>query len=140
MSRFITRLRLERMEDHSHDGRGTWRVIDPLVYASEVAGTVFIVPSDFVTDLASVPRLPFAYLLTGGIGHAAAVVHDMLYTTHQVERSMADAVFREALIVLGVSSFQAWLMWLGVRVGGAGPWKAQGQEQPQYVAEQIYGG
>jgi uncharacterized protein DUF1353 len=129
MSRFITPLRLERIEDTSRDGRGTWRLIDGLVYESDVAGIIVSAPPDFVTDLASVPRLPFAYLLTGGIGHAAAVIHDCLYTGHQVTRRMADAVFHEALLVLGIPGWQAWLMWAGVRIGGAGPWDARGAEQ-----------
>ncbi len=136
-SEFKTRLRIERIEDTSRDGRGTWRLIDPLVYVSDVAQTIFVVPADFVTDLASVPRLPFAYMLTGGVGHAAAVTHDFLYTTHIVPRDMADAVFKEALAVLGVSGFQRWVMWAGVRIGGGGSWKAPGPTQPDYVAEQI---
>lgn len=137
MSRFMTRLRIERIEDASSDGRGTWRLLDPLAYESDVAQTIFVVPADFVTDLASVPRLPFAYLLTGGIGHGAAVVHDMIYTTHEVSRDVADAVFREALGVLGVPGWQAWLMWVGVRAGGWRSWGAEGPEQPIYVADQL---
>lgn len=133
----MTKLRIERIEDQSRDGRGTWRLIDPLAYESDVAQTIFVVPADFVTDLASVPRLPFAYLLVGGIGHAAAVVHDWTYTSHEVSRDVADAVFREALRVLGISAFQAWLMYLGVRLGGASSWDAAGAEQPHHVEVEI---
>jgi hypothetical protein len=129
MSRFATPLRLERIEDSSRDGRGTWRLLDPLVYESDVAAATVTVPAGFVTDLASVPRLPFAYLLTGGIGHAAAVVHDAIYTGHQVDRALADEIFHEALLVLGVSRLQAWLMWAGVRVGGGSSWTAPGPAQ-----------
>lgn len=134
---FRTPLRVERIEDTSHDGRGTWRLLAPLVYRSEVADAIFVVPEDFVTDLASVPRLPFAYLLTGGLAHGAAVVHDWLYTTHVVDRPTADAVFREAALECGVSAWQAWLMWAGVRVGGGGSWDAPGQDQPVLVQQQI---
>jgi hypothetical protein len=35
MSRFMTKLRIERIEDQSRDGRGTWRLIDPLAYESD---------------------------------------------------------------------------------------------------------
>jgi hypothetical protein len=136
MSKFLTPLRLERIEDQSADGRGTWRLLSPLEYESDVAGLV-VVPGDFVTDLASVPRVPFAYLLTGGVGHAAAVVHDFLYVCHAVGRKTADEVFYEALLVLGVPAWRAWLMWLGVRVGGGGPFKAAGQRQPEYVQSVI---
>jgi hypothetical protein len=129
MSRFLTPLRIERIEDTSRDGRGTWKLLGPLVYQSDFAGITVTVPPGFVTDLASVPRLPFAYLLTGGMGHAAAVIHDALYTGHQVERVTADEVFHEALLVLGISKPQAWLMWAGVRVGGGGSWTAPGASQ-----------
>jgi hypothetical protein len=129
MSRFRTPLDLRRIEDTSRDGRGTWELLAPLVYESDLAGITICAPTGFVTDLASVPRLPFAYLLTGGVGHAAAVIHDCLYTGHQVTRAVADDIFHEALLVLGVSKWQAGLMWAGVRVGGGGSWDAPGPVQ-----------
>ena len=131
MSRFLTRLSLDLAdEDTSSDGRGTWIVRAPLVYQSDLAGIVITAPAGLITDLASVPRMPFAYLLTGGIGHKAAVIHDCLYTTHVVTRAVADGVFHEALLLCGVSRWQAWLMWAGVRIGGAAAWDAPGQDQP----------
>jgi hypothetical protein len=129
VSRFLTPLRLERVEDRSKDGRGTWKLLSDLVYESDVAGIRITAPEGFVTDLASVPRLPFAYLLTGGIGHAAAVIHDVLYSGHQVTRKVADEVFYEALLVVGIPKWQAWLMWSGVRVGGGSAWRKPGQPQ-----------
>jgi hypothetical protein len=134
MSRFLTPLRLERIEDTSADGRGTWRLLTDLVYESDLIGGTVTAPCGMVTDLASVPRLPGAYLLAGGLGHAAAVIHDALYTNHVTTRTMADDVFYEALRVLGVSGFQAWLMWAGVRVGGGGSWDAPG---PVQVVEPV---
>jgi hypothetical protein len=129
VSHFLTPLDARRIEDISHDGRGTWMLLAPLVYESDLAGIRIEAPAGFVTDLASVPRLPFTYLLTGGIGHAAAVIHDCLYSTHTTTREMADDVFYEALRVLGVSRWQAWLMWAGVRIGGRGSWKAPAMAQ-----------
>lgn len=129
MSRFTTKLRIERVDDVSRDGRGTWQLIDPLVYESDLAGIAIAAPAGFLTDLASVPRLPVAYLLTAGLGHAAAVIHDCLYTTHATTREVADDVLHEALLVLGVPRHKAWLMWAGVRIGGAGAWEAAGVEQ-----------
>lgn len=123
MSRFLTTLRLERFDESSNGGRGTWLLLSPLIYESDVANDVFMVPPGTTTDLASVPRLPFAYYLVGGLGHAAAVLHDYLYANGKVPRGMADAVFREALEVLGVSYVRRWAMWLGVRVGGSGSYQ-----------------
>ena len=134
--KFTTALQLERLEDTSRDGRGTWRLLGRLGYSSDLIGQVDV-PQGFVTDLASVPRLPVAYFLAGGLAHAAAVVHDWLYTTHQVERATADAVFREACQACGVSAWRAWVMWLGVRAGGASSWAAAGPQQAPEVAIQI---
>lgn len=134
--KFTTALQLERLEDTSRDGRGTWRLLGRLGYSSDLIGQVDV-PQGFVTDLASVPRLPVAYFLAGGMAHAAAVVHDWLYTTHQVERAAADAVFREACQACGVSAWRAWVMWLGVRAGGASSWAATGPQQAPEVAIQI---
>lgn len=134
--KFTTALQLERLEDTSRDGRGTWRLLGRLGYSSDLIGQVDV-PQGFVTDLASVPRLPVAYFLAGGLAHAAAVVHDWLYTTHQVKRATADAVFREACQACGVSAWRAWVMWLGVRAGGASSWAATGPQQAPEVAIQI---
>lgn len=134
--RFLTALRVERVEDVSRDGRGTWVLLAPLACDSERIGVV-VVPADFVTDFASVPRLPLAYFLAGGLAHAAAVLHDWLYTTHQTDRSTADAVFQDAAKACGVSPWRAWVMWLGVRAGGTRSWGADGPAQPLDVAIQI---
>jgi hypothetical protein len=76
MGRFLTPLRVELI---AHDP-AKWKLTDPLIYDSKTVGKI-IVPEGYVTDFASVPRVPIAYLLTGGLAHAAAVVHDYLYTS-----------------------------------------------------------
>jgi hypothetical protein len=48
----------------------------------------------------------------------AAVVHDVLYATGALPREMADAIFRDAMLVLGVASWRAWAAWLAVRTFG----------------------
>lgn len=138
MSRFVTDLRVLKLTmDNSADQRGSWRLLSPFVYFSQILGRHVIVPSGFLTDFASVPRVPVAFLLTGDSGHEAAVIHDWLYTSHEVNRSTADAVFREALEAGGEPSWRAWLMWAGVRLGGAGPYEDQGQEQPPIVGRLL---
>ena len=127
MSRFITRPRLEAAID-TDDGK--WILIQPLAYQSDGAGTTFVVPPDFQTDLASVPRLPFIYATFAGHAVAAAVLHDWLYTARPVPREMADAVFREAAGVQGVSGWRAWAMWIGVRAGGGAYWRDQAASAP----------
>ncbi len=138
MSHFVTDLHVRRhWRDTSTDKRGTWTLLAPLEYVSDLLNRVITVPTGFVTDFASVPRIPIAYLLTGDSGHEAAVVHDFLYTSHEVERDLADAVFREALLCGGEPGWRAWAMWVGVRIGGGGPYHAAGQPQPEHVAAAI---
>ncbi len=119
MSQFLTKL---VMENATGQDDGLWRLVEPLVYQSDVAGQTFVVPAGFETDLASVPRLPVVYLLAGGTSNEAAVVHDFLYTVHLVSRAVADAVLREASAVTGVPAWRRWLMFWGVRLGGASHW------------------
>ena len=130
-------LDLRRIEDTSHDGRGTWLLLARLTYWSALARILIQVPAGFINDLASVPRIPFVWLIAGGIGHAAAVVHDWLYSTHQTSRKAADAIFHEALLVLGVAPWRAWAMWATVRAFGGSSWDSPGQPQPPHVQAEI---
>ena len=132
MGKFETKLRVEKI------GERCWKLTDPLVYRSDTIG-VIIVDTGFVTNFASVPRLPFMYLLFGGVGDEAATLHDWLYrkehtqsTGHErkIDRATADKVLRGVIIECltndGSSRFMAsltaWLMWAGVRIGGASHW------------------
>lgn len=116
MSRFLSRLAIAAATDQD-DGR--WFLTEPLVYESDAAKRTITVPAGFPTDLASTPRIPLVYEACGNIAAAAAVVHDYLYTSGREPRAVADAVLREAAGVTGVSGWRSWLMWAGVRVGGA---------------------
>jgi hypothetical protein len=120
MSEFVTRLVMQTA-DNKDDG--LWQVVQPFVYQSDVAGQTFTVPADFQTDLASVPRLPVVYWLTGGRASEAAVIHDWIYTHKMVPRRVADAVLREASAVSGVPRWARDLMFYGVRAFGWLHWK-----------------
>lgn len=117
--RFITALEVALVSD----GPARWRILKPLVYESPVHG-LLIVPSDFETDFASVPRLPLAFLLAGDTCHRAAVIHDWLYSVAcGLDRAQADAVLREAAAAAGEPLWRRWLVWLGVRVGGGAAYR-----------------
>lgn len=74
------------------------------------------IPAGFETDLASVPRLPGAYLLFANKARRSAILHDWLYSNHW-PRDAADLAFREAMSQeVGVVS--RYMMWLAVRIGG----------------------
>ena len=126
MSQFLSKLLLE-----AGDADGAWVVTQPFAYASDVAGRVITVPAGFPTDLASTPRIPFVYEACGNIATKAAVVHDYLYTSGRESRAVADAVLREAAALAGVSWWQRWAMWAGVRIGGASHYTASPAGAPE---------
>lgn len=80
------------------------------------APAVFNIPAGFTTDLASVPRLPVAFLLFGAEARRAAILHDWLYQ-HHYPRALADDIFYAAMEG-EVSGWKRWIMWAAVRVGG----------------------
>lgn len=113
MNRFPNPLQAELLPD-----RKTWRLLAPFSYLDSDHGLIEV-PAGFTTDFASVPRWPLTFALLGQYGHAAAVLHDYLYATGALSRREADQVFRNALRSSGIARWRAWLMWAGVRAGGA---------------------
>jgi len=117
--------------DLRHMGAGRWRswqVLRPIVYeiGAEGSGVEAMVPVDFETDGASVPRLLWPLLPPTGRYLRAAILHDYLYTRIKAgephalirTRAAADREFRRAMAACGVSAPTRWLMWAGVRLGG----------------------
>jgi hypothetical protein len=119
MSEFKTALKVQPATDKDD---GNWLLLADLVYQSDVAGFTITVPEGFVTNFASVPRLPVIYELAGDTSSAAATVHDYLYSTHIVTRDVADAVLREASAATAVPWWRRQLMWAGVRAFGWSHW------------------
>jgi hypothetical protein len=73
MSKFLTELDARLKDDDK-----VWVIGRSLVYESDLLGKI-IVPVDFETDFASVPRVPIAYELFGDRAHRESVIHDYLY-------------------------------------------------------------
>jgi hypothetical protein len=113
MDRFPRPLKVELLPD-----RKRWRLLAPFSYLDPEHGLIDV-PAGSVTDFASVPRWPLTFMLLGQYGHAAAVLHDHLYATGKLPRKAADQVFLNALRSSGIARWRAWLMYAGVRVGGA---------------------
>lgn len=119
--------------------KALWRLHRELRYYSPLLKKTIVVPKDFVTDFASVPRLILAYTFFGGKADEAAVIHDWLYSTQEVSRAIADAVFQEAIESLGYSRFTSTMMYSGVRAGGWIPWAAKNVPQFEHVAAKAPG-
>ena len=89
----------------------------------EVAsGAAIVVPVGFLTDFASIPR-PFWWLIKPddpGIAKAA-VLHDFLYQ-QAVGKMLSDAIFWEAMGILGCPNWKRNLCWIGLFFGGWPTW------------------
>jgi hypothetical protein len=101
-------------------GRRRWRLVHALSFAG--AGYEDVVPPEFRTDLASVPR-GFRWVTSSDAESGrAAIYHDWLYAEGDVTRREADRRFREHLRLGGVRAHTRWMMWAAVRVGGWVGW------------------
>lgn len=96
------------------DGQGSWEVMLDLKYITN-SGKLLTVPAGFVTDFASVPRLPFIYAMYGNRAHKAAVLHDWLTCYEVAPRREADDLFLEAMLSTNVPEDIANAMHLAVR-------------------------
>ena len=116
MSAFLNNLNVILLQDNASGGK--WQLSSTLLYASDIVDGLITVPSGFITDFASVPRLPVVYLLNGDTAHAAAVVHDYLYAAAYIPRNLADKILYEAMRVTGVPLWRAGAMYAAVRLFG----------------------
>ncbi len=80
----------------------------------------YIIPKNFQTDLASIPRLLWFIFAPQYAGFVApAILHDYLYRCRDdISRQFADEVLYSALITENVTPFTASKFYLGVRLFG----------------------
>lgn len=98
-SAFLSPLRVEQI---SEKGSGAWQLTAPLRYASKLLGGIVVVETGFVTDFASVPRLPVFWWLAGGTTDKEAVIHDLLTQCKGISWEMAADVYLECMESTGV--------------------------------------
>ena len=116
-SEFITDLVIELIDEE----KNIWKLHEPLIYHSVLAKCSICVPEEFMTDLASVPRVPILYLKWGNRAHREAVIHDYLYCINSepvVTFDQANNIFKEAMISRGKPEDIVGPMYEGVCVGG----------------------
>lgn len=118
MSAFLTPLDVRLVDGLANDGRGEWELLNDFSYQSDYARCTITAKKGERTDFASVPRKPLIWLVAGDKGHKAAVIHDHLYRTQELDRETSDEVLKEAMLVEGYSVEEADAFYFGVRVGG----------------------
>lgn len=104
-----------------------WIVTEPFVYKvnSEDSNLYVTVPTGFLTDGASVPRSLWSFAPLWSRYGQAAVLHDYLceygtisngYSRIIIGRKCVDAIFLEAMDVLGVNWFKRTILSTGVNL------------------------
>lgn len=125
MSTFLTELK-----DKPSERDGFFLLTAPLIYDSDLAGIRITVETGFETNYVTGRKLLVVRRIVQDKMNRAAAVHDKCYEG-LLPRSMADAVFYEAMIVCGVAKWRACLAYASVRACG---WMFY-NSQPQQPAE-----
>ena len=102
------------------EGRPEWELTQPITYVTP-GGDSYTAPAGMRTNFASVPFFLTWAVSRSGRHNKAAVIHDLLWrraNDGQLDRRVADEVFRDALGQLGMSWLRRWMMWTGVRQAG----------------------
>lgn len=87
-------------------------------------GAMIVVPKYFSYDGASIPSFGWQAIYTpfDPIVMLPALVHDWLYTNHQIQRDQADKLFRKLLKDNGVPPPKVETMYRAVQFFGAAAW------------------
>src|SRR5690349_7637447 len=104
----------------AYEGLGQYRTVGPTEYVG--SSDVITIPSDFPTDLASVPRVSWSLLPPDGVYERAAVLHDfgcvsLAAGTCQLSPRDVDGLFRRVAREGGTGLVTRWVLWTGVRWG-----------------------
>lgn len=123
------------------EGRQCVLLLEALEYrvGADDSPEVIVVPAGFETDFASIPFGARNLFPALGPWGRPAIVHDFLYETRGTglfdgtrwitrakpyTRAEADAVFCEAMQVVGVPAWRRAIMYRAVRIGGRRAWVA----------------
>lgn len=92
-----------------------WRTEGVLEYQSDLLNYMIVVPDDFETDLASIPRwVPELLIQRNGKHRKAAIVHDYLCRQKGFNRALADKIFLEAMHISGEARWRRYAMYSAV--------------------------
>jgi hypothetical protein len=81
------------------------------------------VPTGFVTDLASIPRVFWSLLRPDGEYTYPTIVHDYLYWTQTTDRKTADDISRFGMEDFHIDLLTVQAIYRAVRAGGEPSWK-----------------
>ncbi len=106
--------RLKYIGAHKVTGRGLWQLLEDFQWEGHK------IPAGFITDGGSIPRCFQWYLNPTGIFFVCFIIHDYLYTTHQINRLLSDLQLKRLMKLRGGSVLQCDSAFIAIRIGGGG--------------------
>lgn len=103
-------------------GRNRWALVRPLIYVTH-AEEMIIVPSGFITDLASIPWLARTIVPHQRAERMPAVVHDFLFVIQDRTLPEVDRIIKEAMQDTGVGWYARTMINTGLAIGSWAPWR-----------------
>ncbi len=102
-----------------------------------IDGELYVVPKNFKTDLASIPRPLWSFIAPQYTGFVApAILHDYLYGCGNLgDRKWSDEVLYSALLTQEVSKYTAMKFYIAVRLFGGSHF----DEHNNFCEKVIYG-
>jgi Protein of unknown function (DUF1353) len=119
-----------------------WITVEDMIYTIGKTQDRIVVPKGFVTDFASIPQALWSLGLTPhGQYSRAAVIHDYLYWSQRCTRAQSDRLMVIAMKESSVRSFDEFLVYQGVELGGSKAWETNATERqaglPRIVPEKY---
>lgn len=93
-------------------GHYNWRVYDPFAfYLGDDESDVIEVPTGFITDLATIPRIFWSLMPPDWRYAKAAIIHDYLYDNALRTKKETDLISQDGMTVLGVPKWKRKVMY-----------------------------
>ena len=120
--------------DVSNDN--AWIVQEPLVWEDDKYEIKVLRGFDF--DFASTPKVITNILPKNGQEYdRAACLHDALYASQWLPRTVCDKLFYDAMIADGVNKAKAWSMYTAVRLFGYNAYKNNNKSEVEYYRKLV---
>lgn len=97
------------------DGSIKYQVLEEITFGK------FTVPSGFISDGASVPRVFWSLFPPVGKYFKSCILHDWLLTSTDIEWDQAANIFYSSMIKDGVGKPKAYIMYIAVKYWGIMP-------------------
>ena len=99
-------------------GKRKWKVVNAFEYHIDRTNITIVIPKNFKTDKASIPRIAFSLFPRSVTYDFASIIHDYLYSKGMFDRKTCDLIFKDILCLVETPKWKRDMMYKAVRLGG----------------------